>query len=95
MTLKINEECTMCDACVEECPNEAISQPDEDEIHVIDPEKCTECVGFFDVEQCVDVCPADSCVIDVEEDEATLIARARALHPDKDFGDDFPSKFKS
>lgn len=95
MTLKINEECTMCDACVEECPNEAISQPDEDEIHVIDPAKCTECVGFFDVEQCIDVCPADSCVIDVEEDEATLIARARTLHPDKDFGDDFPSKFRS
>ena len=95
MTLKINDECTLCAACEEECPNEAITQPDEDELFVIDPAKCTECVGFFDVEQCIDVCPADAVEMDVEEDEATLIARAKALHPDKDFGDSFPSKFSS
>jgi ferredoxin len=93
MTLKITDECTMCDACVEECPNDAISQPDEDEIYVIDSDKCTECVGFFEEEQCVDVCPADCIVPDRQEDEATLIARAKSLHPDKDFGDDFASKF--
>jgi ferredoxin len=29
------------------------------EIYVIDPAKCTECVGHFDVPQCREVCPVD------------------------------------
>ena len=29
------------------------------EIYVIDPAKCTECVGHFDTPQCVEVCPVD------------------------------------
>ena len=29
------------------------------EIYVIDPSKCTECVGHFDAPQCVEVCPVD------------------------------------
>ncbi|MFO0571450.1 MAG: 4Fe-4S binding protein [Polyangiaceae bacterium] len=33
-----------CGACEPECPNDAISQGDE--IYVIDPARCTECVGF-------------------------------------------------
>ena len=40
-----------------ECPNEAISQGEE--IYVIDPSKCTECVGHYDEPQCVQVCPVD------------------------------------
>ena len=28
-------------------------------IYVIDPDKCTECVGHYDTPQCVDVCPVD------------------------------------
>ncbi|MCL5059971.1 MAG: YfhL family 4Fe-4S dicluster ferredoxin [Candidatus Thermoplasmatota archaeon] len=40
-----------------ECPNDAISQGDE--IYIIDPNKCTECVGHFDTPQCVEVCPVD------------------------------------
>jgi ferredoxin len=32
---------------------------------VIDPKKCTECLGHFDQAQCVAVCPVDdTCVID-------------------------------
>jgi len=46
MALMINEDCISCDACVAECPNGAISEGDP--IYVIDPELCTECVGFFD-----------------------------------------------
>ena len=53
MAYKINEECTLCAACEEECPNDAISQPDPDEIFIIDASKCTECVGFFDEPQCL------------------------------------------
>ena len=26
---------------------------------MIDPDKCTECVGHFDTPQCVEVCPVD------------------------------------
>jgi len=57
MALKITEECINCDVCEPECPNGAISQGIE--IYVIDPNKCTECVGHFDEPQCQLVCPVD------------------------------------
>jgi ferredoxin len=56
MALKIYEACTACDACEPVCPNNAISVGDP--IYVIDPLKCTECVGAEDEPQCVLVCPA-------------------------------------
>jgi ferredoxin len=57
MALIINEDCTSCDACVDPCPNEAITSGPK--IYKIDPDKCTECVGHFDTPQCVEVCPVD------------------------------------
>ena len=60
MALMITDECINCDVCEPECPNEAISQGDS--IYVIDPSKCTECVGHYDTPQCVEVCPVD-CII--------------------------------
>ena len=57
MALKITEECINCDVCEPECPNEAISQGEE--YYVIDPGKCTECVGHYDAPQCRKVCPVD------------------------------------
>ena len=57
MALMITDECINCDVCEPECPNQAISQGPE--IYVIDPEKCTECVGHFDQPQCVEVCPVN------------------------------------
>ena len=57
MALMITDECINCDVCEPECPNEAISQGEE--IYVIDPAKCTECVGHYDEPQCVQVCPVD------------------------------------
>jgi ferredoxin len=57
MALMITDECINCDVCEPECPNNAISQGDE--IYVIDPSLCTECVGHFDQPQCVQVCPVD------------------------------------
>lgn len=95
MALKITEECIACGACEAECPNDAISPGDE--IYVIDPDKCTECVGFFDEEQCVVACPVEDEALvpdpDRSETPEQLLARAKLLHPDKDFGDDYPSKF--
>lgn len=57
MALMITDECINCDVCEPECPNEAISQGDT--VYVIDPKKCTECVGHYDTPQCVEVCPVD------------------------------------
>ncbi|MDE2592892.1 MAG: YfhL family 4Fe-4S dicluster ferredoxin [Burkholderiales bacterium] len=57
MALKITEECINCDVCEPECPNQAISMGET--IYVIDPDKCTECVGHFDEPQCVQVCPVE------------------------------------
>ena len=32
---------------------------------VIDPKKCTECIGHFDEPQCVAICPVENtCVVD-------------------------------
>ena len=94
MATMITSECINCGACEPECPNNAISQADE--IYVIDPLLCTECVGFHDYEACAAVCPVDCCVTDpnnVESEEA-LIGRARALHQDVAFAETFESRFR-
>jgi ferredoxin len=67
-----------------------------EELYVIDPDRCTECVGFHDEEMCARVCPVDCCLPDPdrEEEEPTLLARAKKLHPSHAFGDDFPSRFR-
>jgi ferredoxin len=85
MATKITEECINCGACEPECPNQAISQGEE--IFVIDPKLCTECVGFHDEEACAAVCPVDCCIPDPAnaESEDQLFARARSLHPDQQF----------
>jgi ferredoxin len=57
LALKITEECINCDVCEPVCPNKAISQGID--YYVIDPDLCTECVGHFDVPQCVEVCPVE------------------------------------
>lgn len=57
MALLINDECVNCGVCEPECPNEAITEGED--IYIIDPDKCTECVGHYDEPQCVDVCPVD------------------------------------
>ncbi len=79
MALMINEDCTACDACVVECPNEAITEGEE--LYVIDPMKCTECVGEEDEPQCMLVCPPD-CIVpnpDWDESEEQLQAKYEAM----------------
>ena len=85
MATHITEECINCGACEPECPNEAISGGDD--LYLIDPDLCTECVGFHDHEACQAVCPVECCLPDPErsESEATLLERARRLHPDMVF----------
>lgn len=102
MATMITEECINCGACEPECPNTAIyaggaqyefkgSNVDalSNDFYYIVPEKCTECVGHFDQEQCAAVCPVDCCVPDPNhvEDETVLYARAKEIHPDRAFAE--------
>lgn len=108
MATIITEECINCGACEPECPNTAIYQAAveydlggsshaalSEEIFYIVPEKCSECVGFYDYEACAAVCPVDCCVTDPQrgESEAVLLAKAKQLNPDKTFADPPPSRF--
>jgi ferredoxin len=68
MALMITDECINCDVCEPECPNGAISQGPE--IYIITPNLCTECVGHYDVPQCVEVCPVDCIVLNPEHAES-------------------------
>jgi len=81
MTNEITEECINCGACEPECPNEAISEGYP--VYVIDPDKCTKCVGAYASPRCVEVCPVDACVSDPDRDETKeqLLEKWRALHP--------------
>src|ERR1700709_987547 len=94
MATYITEECINCGACEPECPNEAISEGED--IYVIDPKLCTECVGFHDHEACQAVCPVECCLPDPKhvETEDLLILRAKALHPEKEFPEGYPSRFR-
>ncbi|WP_016776583.1 YfhL family 4Fe-4S dicluster ferredoxin [Anaerophaga thermohalophila] len=80
MALKITDDCISCGVCVAECPNDAISEGDS--IFVINPDRCTECVGFFDEPQCVNVCPVDAIVPDPEHEETKeqLMEKKKKLH---------------
>lgn len=57
----VTDNCTGCAACQLECPNKAIVE--QSGTFRIKPEKCTECVGFFDEPQCVSVCPVSDTVM--------------------------------
>jgi len=60
VALKITELCINCDVCEPACPNQAISQGIE--FYDIDPERCTECIGHFEVPQCRALCPVSECI---------------------------------
>jgi len=68
VALKITDECINCDVCEPACPNQAISLGPE--IYVIDPARCTECVGHFDEPQCVSLCPVDCIPKDPDHEES-------------------------
>ena len=61
MAYKIVESgCTGCGSCESVCPSKAIKM--KGDLYFINPDKCTECQGKFDVQQCVANCPADTIV---------------------------------
>ena len=67
MSLMITDDCTSCGICIDECPNEAISGGSDK--YIINPDLCTECVGFYNEPQCVNVCPMDAIIADPEHHE--------------------------
>ena len=79
MSLLITDECINCDVCEPECPNGAITMGEE--IYQINPDLCTECVGHFETSQCVDVCPVDCIILDVNHPESKeeLLQKYQAL----------------
>jgi ferredoxin len=80
MAYKITDECISCGACESECPNQAISEGET--IYVIEPDKCTECVGAHDSSQCAAVCPVDACIPDPahQESKEALMEKYNKLH---------------
>jgi len=80
MATMITDDCINCGACEPECPNQAIRQGDA--VYVINPNLCTECVGFYGAEMCQEVCPVACCIPNpgIREDELTLYERAVRLH---------------
>ena len=80
MAYIITEECILCGACEAECPNDAISEGDV--VYVVDADRCTECVGFYDESQCAAVCPVVSCIPDPDNQETQdeLMAKYNRLH---------------
>lgn len=81
MAYKISEDCICCGACESECPNAAIKEGDT--AYVIDPAKCTECVGSFPSSKCAEVCPvgAPNPDPDRKETKEQLLKRWQTLHP--------------
>lgn len=83
MALLITDACINCDVCEPECPNGAITQGEE--IYVIAPALCTECVGHYETSQCVEVCPVDCIILDpdVVESREELELKYRGLMAEK------------
>ena len=80
MAYMITDACTCCGLCETECKNQAISE--QGTIFVIDPDRCTECVGNYNSPRCVEVCLVEACVPDPERRESReeLLGKWRRLH---------------
>ena len=96
MAVMITEDCIACNACEAECPNDAIYNEGEpwllggeehetlnnDHTYIV-PEKCTECVDFYDEPQCIPACPTEAIVMDPDHVETKEELMAKKEHLDK------------
>ena len=76
MALMITKECIICGACEPECPSDAIATGKF--TYEINPELCTECVGFYNEPRCRSVCPVPESVIanpDFQETKGRLLRK--------------------
>lgn len=60
MALSITDRCIACWACVTVCPNAAIAHVEG--AFVIDPQRCTECMGDYPSAQCASICPVEAAI---------------------------------
>jgi NAD-dependent dihydropyrimidine dehydrogenase PreA subunit len=70
MTFRITDDCIECQACLEVCAYQAISQVPAAEAGlaiVINPSACTHCWPFDQHPRCVLVCPVDRIVVDPDQ----------------------------
>jgi len=83
MAYKITEDCIGCGACMSQCPNNAISEGSTQ--MQIDPNKCTECVGWYNEPQCASVCPVEAPKPDPDRKETKdqLLAKWKKMYPGK------------
>ncbi len=67
MAVKITDIRISCDACLDECPVEAIVDNDEnptgEDTYYVYADKCVECVGHNDAPACADACPTEGCIV--------------------------------
>lgn len=67
MAVVITDTCISCDACLDECPNEAIVDNDEnptgEDIYYVFADKCSECIGDHDTPACAEACPTEGCIV--------------------------------
>jgi NAD-dependent dihydropyrimidine dehydrogenase PreA subunit len=84
MAYYINDDCISCGACEPECPNKAIREGETN--YIINPDRCTECVGVYKSSRCAEVCPVDACHPDTNHTETKeqLLEKWRGLHPGKE-----------
>lgn len=87
MSLRISDDCINCGACADACPTEAIFEDTESDRSAIDPQRCTECVGFYDRTMCQVECPVECCEPDpaCPETEQQLLDKAQQLMPQHEF----------
>ncbi|ENW23629.1 MULTISPECIES: YfhL family 4Fe-4S dicluster ferredoxin [Acinetobacter] len=80
MALLITDKCINCDMCLAECPNDAIYEGAK--VYEIDVNRCTECVGFYERQTCVDVCPIECIVPHPEhvETQEQLLEKFKVLN---------------
>ncbi|WP_300363559.1 YfhL family 4Fe-4S dicluster ferredoxin, partial [Hydrogenimonas sp.] len=55
-----------------------------DPIYIIDPDRCTECVGHYDEPACIAVCPVDCIVPDPDNVESVEELKFKFEHLQKE-----------
>lgn len=78
MSLLITKECICCDACREECPNEAIFE--DEPIYIIDADRCCECVDDYSEPACIVVCPVECIITDPDNIETADELKYKHVH---------------
>ena len=66
MAVIIDESCITCDACLQNCPVNAIVDDSKNPLgyarYYVQPDKCVECVGIHEDPQCAAICPSIGCI---------------------------------